>query len=190
MIKIKERPILFSAPMVRAIRAGTKTQTRRVVKPPRGYRWLDIDAGTMINDGGHKKHISDLRGPYGQPGDRLWGRESFLENKVGEIIYRADFEDPRALRWRPSMFMPRWASRITLEVAGVRVERLQDISRSDAIAEGAPPSHPSIDRVSREFGYEDFPRSWYTQLWESINGPGSWDANPWVRAVEFNRCEQ
>jgi len=89
--------------------------------------------------------------------------------------------------WRPSIHMPRWASRITLEITDVRVERLQEISQADAIAEGAPPSHPSIDVVSREFGYEDFSRSWYAQLWEHINGPGSWDANPWVWCVSFRR---
>ncbi len=88
------------------------------------------------------------------------------------------------------MFMPRWASRITLEVTGVRVERLQDISEADARAEGSPPSHPSIDAISREFGYADFPRSWYGQLWESINGPGSWDLNPWVWVVEFKGVAQ
>ena len=83
--------------------------------------------------------------------------------------------------------MPRWASRITLEVTGVRVERLQDISEADAMAEGAPPSHPSIDRISREFGYADFPRSWYAQLWGQINGSDSWAANPWVWVIEFRR---
>lgn len=90
-------------------------------------------------------------------------------------------------KYRPPMFMPRWASRITLEVVSVRVVRLQDISRADARAEGAPPSHPSIDKVSREFGYEDFSRSWYAQLWDEINGAGAWAANPWVWAVEFRR---
>lgn len=88
---------------------------------------------------------------------------------------------------RPAIFMPRAASRITLEVTEVRVERLQDISEADALAEGAPPSHPSIDRVSREFGHKDFTRSWYAQLWDEINGPGSWDANPWVWCVSFGR---
>jgi hypothetical protein len=85
--------------------------------------------------------------------------------------------------------MPRWASRITLEVLDVRVERLQDISEADARAEGAPPSHASIDRISREFGFPDFPRSWYGQLWGQINGPGSWDSNPWVWCVSFRRLE-
>jgi hypothetical protein len=69
----------------------------------------------------------------------------------------------------------------------VRVERLQEISEADAVAEGAPPSHPSINKISREFGYADFPRSWYGQLWDSLNGAGSWDANPWVWVVEFRR---
>lgn len=171
---MKERPILFSAPMVRALLDGTKTQTRRVVKPPGGYRWLDLAAGTMTNTGGHKMHRYDLTAPYGQPGDRLWVRETFYcdnafyPNGVGvnclwrevdgqrvavpveeqraemlaeDMYYRADgdpeFECPEGpTPWRPSIHMPRWASRIDLEITDVRMERLQDISESDAIAEG------------------------------------------------------
>ena len=202
---MKERPILFSAPMVRAILDGSKTQTRRIVKPkwtiypaadPRMTKWLPAC-------------------PYGQPGDRLWVRETwqgplldseeheaqFREdgpdafNKPGFCAYRATDtldavdSDGNDLGWRPSIHMPRWASRILLEVTGVRVERLNDISKADAIAEGAPPSHPSIDRVSAEYGHADFSRSWYAQLWDQINGPGSWDANPWVWVVEFKRVE-
>ncbi|MGE8376047.1 MAG: hypothetical protein ACN6N5_11980, partial [Diaphorobacter nitroreducens] len=91
--------------------------------------------------------------------------------------------------WRPSIHMPRWASRILLEITSVRVERLQDINQADAQAEGAPPGHPSIDQISREFGYPDFPRSWYAQLWEEINGPDSWAQNPWVWVVEFERAQ-
>ncbi|ELY2759378.1 hypothetical protein ACU9CU_003589 [Cronobacter sakazakii] len=89
--------------------------------------------------------------------------------------------------WRPPIHMPRWASRITLEITGVRVERLQDISRVDAMAEGAPPSHPSIDAVSRDYGFPDFSRSWFGQTWQHIYGAESWQANPWVWVVEFKR---
>ena len=83
--------------------------------------------------------------------------------------------------------MPRWASRITLEITGVRVERLQDISQKDAIAEGGPPSHPSIDAVSRDYGFPDFSRSWFGQTWNHIYGKESWQANPWVWVIEFKR---
>lgn len=91
--------------------------------------------------------------------------------------------------WKPSVHMPRWASRITLEITGVRVERLQNISRADAIAEGGPPSHPSIDAVSRDYGFPDFSRSWFGQTWWSIYGEESWQANPWVWVIEFKRVE-
>lgn len=87
--------------------------------------------------------------------------------------------------WRPSIHMPRWASRIMLEIIGMRVERLQDISQADAIAEGAPPSHPSIDTVSSDYGFSDFSRSWFGQTWWSIYGQESWLANPWVWVIEF-----
>ncbi|CZV58092.1 hypothetical protein VRM69_000183 [Enterobacter hormaechei] len=92
--------------------------------------------------------------------------------------------------WRPSIHMPRWASRLTLEITGVRVERLRSISQADAIAEGAPPSHPSIDAVSRDYGYPDFSRSWYGQTWQSIYGEESWQTNPWVWVIEFKRVEE
>lgn len=191
---MKERPILMSAPMVRAILAGTKTQTRRVVKQPQRRDGLKL-LPELLRDIGVGGAC-----PYGQPGDRLWlreawrvcgGREYEYQQDRSQVMYRATHHEDgfpltwESYKWRPSIHMPRWASRITLEVTGVRVERLQDISEADAVAEGAPPSHPSIDRISREFGYADFPRSWYAQLWESINGPGSWQADPWVWVVEF-----
>lgn len=203
-----DRPILFSAPMVRALLAGTKTQTRRGVKPALSERewveqrdsggfWRCADGEPTCHTGVWETHEYaqqyPIVCPYGQPGDRLWVRETHMD--LGACyLYRADAgaELERAIAaprqpWRPAIHMPRFASRITLEVSGVRVERLQDISQDDARAEGAPPSHPSIDAVSREFGYPDFPRSWYAQLWEQINGPDSWAANPWVWVVEFKR---
>lgn len=196
----RERPILFSAPMVRAILAGTKTQTRRSVKPPRGYRWLDLAVGTMVNDGGHKKHISDLRSPYGEPGDRLWVRETWAygthamnakRDEDGPFVYAADNYGTQGRlcdRWRPSIHMPRAASRITLEITGVRVERLQDISEADARAEG-------IGRYDNgTFGLDDPAACMgpsaavaYMRLWNHINGPDSWGANPWVWCLEFRR---
>jgi len=184
---MKERPILMSAPMVRAILAGTKTQTRRVAKGE-ALRWLVRDGFTpgFVADPGNRLC------PYGQPGDRLWVRESHWWFKdehdpvtgyfpppltIEDVEYRADGEKP-GRAWRPSIHMPRWASRITLEVTSVRVERLQDISEADAISEGIPTSDVSPPDACR-FAYR--------LLWESINGPGSWDANPFVWVVSFRR---
>lgn len=176
----RNRPILFSAPMVRAILDGRKTQTRRIVTPQPAGAWAAPGRRSC---------------PFGVPGDRLWVRETYID--LGAcFLYRADAnaEQDRALvaprqKWRPSIHMPREASRITLEITDVRVQRLQDVSQADAMAEGAPPSHHSIDMISRQYGYEDFSRSWYAQLWEQINGPGSWDANQWVWAITFRRVE-
>ena len=190
---MKERPMLFSAPMVRAILDGRKTVTRRIVKA-RDLEWMDVHQGLREPDNAE-------RCPYGQPGgDRLYVRETWAAPHAYDHlpprlipqdarIHYAATEDRGGLLWRPSIHMPRWASRILLEVTGVRVERLNDISKADAIAEGAPPSHPSIDRVSAEYGHADFSRSWYAQLWDQINGAGSWDANPWVWVIEFKRLE-
>lgn len=224
----KERPILFSGAMVRAILEGKKTQTRRVVKPqPDEMSARNYYLGDWV-----------AKSPYGRKGDRLWVRETWYcdhcferdydrtarwyEGKLlppeecekewlGEnrehMYYRADVPSGRfcdagywgepGSHWKPSIHMPRWASRITLEVTGVRVERLQEISREDAWEEGIPqtageagplglmnpeePGHEWDNRTS----VENFAR-----LWESINGPGSWAANPWVWVVEFKRVPE
>lgn len=180
---MKERPILFSAPMVRAILEGRKTQTRRVVKPP---KWSDADEiffigndSIAVPDDDHADYF--IACPYGQPGDRLWVRETFADEAGGtrrflgeHIFYRADDWQPLVDRWTPSIHMPRWASRITLEVTAVSVERLQDISESDCCAEGCG------SPITR-----DLKKPQFMALWESINGPDSWDANPWVWVVEF-----
>ncbi|QYY30279.1 hypothetical protein K2O51_23190 [Cupriavidus pinatubonensis] len=208
----KERPILFSGAMVLAILDGRKTQTRRVLNQATGPSLsvgIEDEPGVaelswLYGDGpGHEVHecIQRVACPYGRPGDRLWVRETWARPAAldpGPTVYRADypacvpaaFENvppADAITWKPSIHMPRALSRILLEVTGVRVERLNDCSQADAIAEGAPPSHPSIDVVSRQFGYEDFSRSWYAQLWEQINGAGAWEANPWVWVIEFRR---
>lgn len=183
---MKERPILFNGAMVRAILAGTKTQTRRVAHP------LCTTTGWShgITDNG-----SDLyfKSPYGQPGDRLWVREAFAKTRVaqmpglGEIyVYRdgdnrTDYGGP----WKPSIHMPRTACRILLDVVSVRVERLNDISEADAEAEGCSGGHSAIP----SYPYNATPCEHYKWLWESINGDGSWDANPWVWVVEFKRVE-
>jgi len=232
-----ERPILFSAPMVRALLAGTKTQTRRICE--RATDIVGDHAASVHPDGSGTGFIAwwpnpvsaeetkrlypedqGFKCPHGKPGDRIWVRETWrtaisLDDKspseVGALAIAANYRKPWAPikyeadgatdnadvlrdfggKWgktRVSIHMPRWASRITLEITGVRVERLQDISRADAIAEGGPPSHPSIDRVSCDIGFAtDFSRSWYAQLWESIHGEGSWALNPWVWAITFRR---
>ena len=218
---MKERPILFSAPMVRALLAGTKSQTRRIVKPrPSEDICLPINAGlyhpTCVDRHGEEYPGTEVFGawsdcgawvvkcPYGQPGDRLWVRESFqplfaegFEHGDGltdwgtgagyAIRYVAtdgatewiDGDDEITSRCKPSIHMPRWASRLTLEITGVRVERLQSISQEDAVAEG----------VTDWMVGPTSPRDDYRGLWESINGPGSWELNPWVWVVSFRRLE-
>jgi len=214
---MKERPILFSGPMVKAILEGRKTQTRRVVK-------LNMSGRVQLSR--RQWHTDDANAvlgcPYGQPGDRLWVKETHrfdgLDPKIAlrsqcldEISYRADMQGDRACddcAWRPSIFMPRWASRITLEITGVRVERLNQISEADAKAEGIGSWRQKYPRGSHDIqGYDtvynfgrDLETRWfptsspnavlsYKRLWESINGPGSWDANPWVWVVEFRRVQ-
>lgn len=190
---MKARPILMSAPMVRALLAGLKTQTRRTVKPQPDWSDGKLAAQFTPDDQRLGRLGKIIECPYGASGDLLWVRETFCDDWQDRqaIEYRADGGLDADMidagcKWRPSIFMPRAASRLTLRITDVRVQRLQDISEVDARAEGAPPSHPSIDAVSREFGYADFPRSWYAQLWDSINGPGRWEANPWVWCVSFS----
>lgn len=195
----KEHPILFSAPMVRAILEGRKTQTRRIAKE---FDGKDVDA--II------RRFPNQQGcPYGQPGDRLWVRETVwiprprtrhdmleVADTWPKCIYSADtdaieIEWMKEHRWkqRPSIHMPRWASRITLEVTRVRVERLKDISAEDAIAEGVNPSYRHIapDCIAAAELQCKAARDAFRDLWESINGAGSWSANPWVWVVEFKR---
>jgi hypothetical protein len=192
---MKERPILMSAPMVRAILAGTKTQTRRVVKPqPTHFNPAGVPRRANP-DGGASAVIAC---PYGQPGQRLWVREAWRGYETDDALPPRDIQrstpvyfeatksfylgfDFKTGKLRPGMFMPRWASRITLEVTGVRVERLQSISDADAFAEG-------IQQCANEgLPSDGTARGTYRALWESINGPGSWDANPWVWCVEFRK---
>ena len=204
---MKERPILFSAPMVRALLNGSKTQTRRVAKPVQ-----HPDLGNIYTPGAlvlehEPKHVIERACPYGHPGDRLWVWEAFsgprhqeayapsLWHEVDDIWYWAD-GNPSTGDWpkpRPSIHMPRWASRITLEITGVRVERLQDISEADAMAEGIY-SNPDFNGMWTADGdthssKNDGPIQAYRHLWVSLNGPGSWDANPWVWVIEFKKLE-
>lgn len=212
---MKERPILFSGPMVRAILDGKKTQTRRVFKvrdpfgklagpicPPEEV--VRFDDGTF-----HYLSTGGMSGPwpcpYGQPGDRLWVRETWGESilDIGDVrqdrwyTYRADHcvvpsDNGSPLPWRPSIHMPRCASRITLEIADVRVERLQEISDIDVIYEG-------LDSVRAFNGHVTYrledqicgqtPQRAYRLLWDSLNekrGYG-WDTNPWLWVLSFRR---
>ncbi len=208
----KERPILFSGPMVRALLDGSKTQTRRAMKPQPtefvggpGVTLRDGSPAPLVPlDDSVEPYGREIVCPYGQPGDRLWVREAHaIDGK--KVFFRAGHKEsegagPRVdIRWRPSIHMPRWACRITLEIISVRVERLQDISEADALAEGIVECPiPADDEGPRRIGYmvgpDDgksglsvTPIQAYRNLWESINGPGSWDANPWVWALTFRR---
>lgn len=197
---MKERPILFNADMVRAILDGRKTQTRRIVKP-QPLEGVVLDSSWIR--------------PF-SVGQRLWVRETFSPiypqdphynngNPI-EYDYKATYQHGDRLGddlgiqkiWKPSIHMPREASRITLEVTGVRVERLQDIEEEDAVAEGIEQTEPFFDcpcwRDYMEPDWEtssfpDNPVGSYASLWESIHGPKSWNQNPWVWVIEFRRVE-
>lgn len=200
----KERPILFSGEMVRAILDGRKTQTRRAVKPRQdwfvderenGQRWPFFQPYVYA-----EPEPIEVPCPYGNPGDRLWVKETHAivpstayavstDDGVSQIphrrspnsdhwvVYREGWSRCTPGRWRPSIHMPRWASRVLLEVTAVRVERVQEISHADALAEGIEASPVST------------PAEAFKDLWNSINGKRGfgWEANPWVWVVEFKR---
>ncbi len=222
---MKERPILFSGPMVKAILEGRKTMTRRIVKPTqstpkvaplRMEPWL-IDGAQETDDDGlpcwagfHPDYPGEAKWfscPYGKPGDRLWVRETWQINHVlydratipkthpvefgepVEMLYRADGEfdeqfeiDEGGSVWRPSIFMPRWASRLTLEVVSVRVEQLQDISEEDAITEGV-----SATAAGAGYPFAMSARMNFVDLWDDINAKRGygWAVNPFVWCVSF-----
>lgn len=232
---MKERPILFSAPMVRALLAGTKTQTRRGVRPqpspigetnehllPPGcvfkndWSWPSRTHGcsTISNKKNGPTGWAEEHSPYGQPGENLrvkeqtwiWcrkvgdgltktGRPKFRYLPVrgdGCVVYCADGEKPKkapafvgdlpgeySWRCKVARFMPAWASRITLEIIGIRVERLDQITDADALAEGVDVPPDGWGRIT--------PVMAYMQLWDRINGPGATYVNPWVWVIEFRR---
>lgn len=205
---MKERPINLRPDEVRSILAGRKTQFRRVVKWPllsksdgsKKRMLVEADAPLLVEilKENTRRHPHLQFCQLGAPGDRLWVRECWADVRgmgfeshlfpLG-IAYRADCTTAAGLRiakeygvvWSPSVHMPRWACRIILEVVSVRVERLQDISEEDAIAEGYKSQsimeHPDAGRI------------WFRGNWQSVNGPGSWEANPWVWVVEFRKLE-
>ena len=198
--QVRERPILFSDRLVRAILDGRKTQTRRVVKGVGNDNCLPMGPGL-------KTHVLDApeRGlcPYGGPGDRLyvreawhsvhdyreeWVRRQHLDPSLPSMIdYRATHRGD--LKWRPSIHMPKWASRITLEVTGVRVERLQEITEEDAEAEGVPGFCCNPTQWSPCGCGGSTARDQFRELWDEYNAPRgySWDANPWLWVIEFRR---
>lgn len=216
---MKERGMIFNGEMVRAILDGRKTQTRRLMKvqPSDGFHPthngydLDLNAhwytpGVVDKNGYLQPAKKDVFGvadenegytcPFGAVGDRIWVRETFCpvpdnEEPAGcsAILYAADGNGPYG-KWVPSIHMPRWASRLTLEITCVRVERLNSISQEDTQAEGMEltgwrPTYSDPDSGGEVWTpYDNF-----AQLWESIYGEESWKANPWVWVIEFKRIE-
>ncbi len=192
---MKSTPILFSAPMVRALLAGTKSQTRRGIKPQPDLVTNEIVARFTPNDQKLGRLGEVVNCPYGQVGDQLWVRETWQPHPEAGmdypgqniqsdcVCYAADFNEHEvsdSKPWKPSIHMPRWASRIQLEITGIRVERLQDIIEDDALAEGITyrdlPDNPDDTTKAR---------TWYRGLWSTINGFDSWEQNPYVWVIEF-----
>lgn len=202
---MKERGMIFNAEMVRAILDGRKTQTRRIMKPqpedcPRGGHWwpcdkhramLHVEEALQNSEGIWAGIVGDAC-PFGDVGDRLWVRETWAEAGASAPdlkLYRANYPEHvpshyenvppvEEIRWTPSIHMPRWASRITLEITGVRVERLNAISEEDARAEGVV-----LPECCHAY-YHGF-----SLLWQSIYGEENWQANPWVWVISFKRVE-
>lgn len=215
-----ERGMIFNAEMVRAILDGRKTQTRRIMKPqpepcPRGGHWwpsnvfktmLHVEDEMQNGKGGWGGLVGDAC-PFGDVGDRIWVRETWAEAGASAPdlkLYRANYPEhvpsiyenvPPAeeIRWTPSIHMPRWASRILLEITDVRVERLNAISEEDATAEGIPPAGSLLPDYPGTFltpkGDFATAKVAFQRLWESIYGEESWNANPWVWVIEFKRVE-
>ncbi len=177
---MKERPILFSGPMVRAILEGRKTQTRRIAM-------MRVCGGHVCPCPSDWTEYLVARGsiqPYGTIGDHLWVREAWGMCKYGHL-YRADCEIPKDLedvKWHPSIHMPRRLCRLTLEITEVRVQRLQEIIGPDIKAEGTPGTHDISDM-------DNLDRMLFEKIWDSINGKRApWASNPWVWAITFRRC--
>jgi hypothetical protein len=207
---MKERPILFSGDMVRAILEGRKTLTRRLLKPQpivRDIERFEIEYREFI-----MWSLKALIGhcPYGQPGDQLWVRETWMNIEGIKTYYKADLkaesitfaENLRKafdFKWKPSIHMPRWASRILLEIDEIKVERVQDINEDDAKAEGSDfRSYPYKDGNDTRYIESNLPaeygvifRNSFAGLWDSIyakQGAG-WDDNPWIWVIKFHRLE-
>lgn len=186
---MKERPILFSTEMVEAILEGRKTQTRRILKGV-ALDWLAPDMFMPEYVASKDNNIC----PYGYENDILWVRETWATGKRGtdgtEYLYKADNVDYANPKWKPSIHMPKEACRLRLKIKSIRVERLQEISEQDAISEG-------IELIGNRYKQYlstrldktvENPIYSYMTLWESINGVGSWEKNPYVWVIEFERA--
>jgi hypothetical protein len=206
----RERPIVFAAHEVRAVLKGRKTQARRIVSPQPEYDPFLLEHADRHRWSDGFDFIKSCL--FGQPGDRLWVRETWAKDIPGcesqsGLSYRADHFDPKGdgpanpMKWHPSTHMPRWASRIILEITDVRVERLQDIAEADAIAEGM--HEFKADGKSFGFGYDprgtpgpmvsDTATGAFALLWETTNGKKdgcSWDDSPWVWVISFRRIDK
>ena len=189
--EVKERGMIFNDEMVRAILSGNKTQTRRIVEEK--FYGRAVAAELLA------KHC-----PYGQPGDRIWVRETYRVHgkatDVATLVYRASVRNswteqthrvpvevcnkPVSEKWTPSIHMPRWASRILLEITDVRVERLRDMSEADAKAEGASPAMYKITPPEAVY------RVGFGDIWRSIYGQDNWLSNPLVWVIEFKRIQE
>lgn len=212
--EVKERPILFSAEMVKAILEGRKTQTRRIIKKPNLLQAIE----EWSEENPYKKELSDAQKcPYGQVGDRLWIRENFKVSNIDEGYQNQfvidDFEAPACVveyedgskrkielehseylqavrankkKKSPSIHMPRWASRIILEITDIRIERLQDITEQDAIAEGCDNSK---SEAAINIGWYEKSKRAFERLWDGINKERGfdWSTNPYVWVIEFRR---
>lgn len=197
-VKYKERPILFNADMVRAIRDGHKTQTRRILDiehpavtgfvPNGPHYWK----GTAKSDKVIQQYISTfpytVKCPFGVVGDQLWVRETFAvygDEEMHTIHYRADHpehEGRKGMGYKPSIHMPRWASRLLLEITDIRVERLNAISKEDAAKEGFDYSKHSS---AVEQGFAVGARTNFRHTWQGVYGEDSWTKNPWVWVIDF-----
>lgn len=201
---MKQRPILFSTPMVKAIMTGAKTQTRRTIKEAIVPGWefvklIESPASVVLR---HKitRRIKTIDCPYGVPGDIIWVRETIAKCSDGTFLYKANGCKPiPPNKWKPSIHMPKDAVRIWLRVVRVRTERLQDITSEDALYEGVY-YHPRLDKLKDYCAVEyasvdikhpfDDPADSFRSLWWSINGQASWNSNPWVWVVEFEKIEK
>jgi hypothetical protein len=192
---MNQHPILFSTPMVQAILEGRKTQTMRIVKGinigENSNDTVNYSMKSAMGTNIEKERLGECffgigdYCPYGKVGDVLWVRETFGTGgyfKTG-WNYKASDELPKYEKWKPSIHMPKSACRIWLQITNIRVERLHDISEADAVAEGINTSKISGD-------YNHTPVQEFQDLWNSINGKESWDSNPWLWVLEFNRIEK
>ena len=212
---MNDKPILLNTEMVRATWDGRKTNTRRIFKLPKGMEWYDELGGEKAGwfcdtDGKGWWEISELSCPYGQPGDLLWVRETCREDVIGSrslaqyeaddsyVIQGSDEAGANASWWYsksicPSIHMPRWASRLTLRITNIRVERVQEISEEESVLEGVEWDHEHGSGW-KEYGKGAWPgvaacvfaRDSFKELWNSINGPDAWDRNDWVWCIEFS----